>query len=599
LDVGASSEGNELEKSPLNSQTTLTSSETVEMEDISYAPPEKPVATKWAISNYDFDAEESNELSICSGQVVEVLQEKSNGWWLVSYDDKIGFAPSNYLEVINEEEALALIKEGAPKPANKDESKESKTAEDTKDSAKEMKKAREDEGYDEEVDEVFADFEMEHVTEQLISITSGDQKAEEKDVDPLAATLSSTVSLGAKLHCGYCNIELSPLDFYELDGVICCKDDLLKNFLKCFVCENHISGEHIVLAAGRLHLSCASCTVCNKTFSDPCEIQHKGSKLYCKSHYDELFGFECAHCNKIIEGQYLMALGKYWHLDHFRCFGACGKPLDGEYVVHEGKQYCMEDYKKSHAKKCALCNESIVTSALNAGELYYHSTCVKCDVCKHAYELGSNFFPEPLDGKSHHKFLCSTHYASKYLKPCSKCDLTIAAGEDRAFGDGRWWHPSCLKCDMCGKVVFNEQFFFSDKQILCMADYEKTHLEKCGICGKAITAKYASLLDMKVHIECVKCAVCDQLLVGTNLGVRQSKTTGKILCSEHFLAESAKKCHGCGNYIVKGGMLSVKDKTYHSECLVCEICKTNLKGKPFAVINDKLRCAEHAKSTAK
>ncbi|KAI8050913.1 P-loop containing nucleoside triphosphate hydrolase protein [Syncephalis plumigaleata] len=49
---------------------------------------------------YDFTPEDTNELSLTKGLKVEIIEKNDNGWWLVKYDGKEGWAPSNYLKEI-------------------------------------------------------------------------------------------------------------------------------------------------------------------------------------------------------------------------------------------------------------------------------------------------------------------------------------------------------------------------------------------------------------------------------------------------------------------------------------------------------------------
>jgi hypothetical protein len=733
---------------------------------------EQASATKWAISSFDFEAEASNEISLREGMLVEVLQEKESGWWLVTRENKIGFAPSNYLELIPESKAKEIMEQerkkaqeaaaaaaaaaaeeeqkAPPTPVASEPISPSAPVEEKKSEYKAedvpkpevasvvIEKFQEDraDSSDEEAEHAVADIgDVEAVREQIIQVTVQNMAPEEFEVfeekkepqrpdkievdeshvvapptpiedvpaipspvpapqpepskqhipeptpakpepipakvepskpveapkpvpvskpvekpvekkvaaeapkpaaaprveekkqapiekpKPVEKNIEQKISLDAagppkqlsvaiaenkeevediaeKIFCGYCKKELDPEEFYELEGVICCKEDLLKNFLKCLSCGQHISGEHLTLPAGRLHLRCATCSVCHKTFANPAEIQQKQGNLYCKQHFDDLFGVKCAHCKKVIDGQYLVALGKTWHFDHFVCAGGCEKPLQGEYLVHDDKPYCLTDYKRVVAKKCAVCSESVLSTALSVGDLVYHSSCVKCDMCGSAYSMGSTFLPEPLQGgEKINRFLCSKDYREKYLKPCTKCGLLIEANEERAFGDGKWWHSHCLKCDECGKMLIGEEQFFKGNTMLCKDDFEKLALPKCGLCSLALKGKFVSLLEMKCHQECVRCSVCNQALVGSNLGIRQStKNPGKLLCNEHFAAENGKVCFGCKQVISKGPMLNVKDRTFHPDCLSCEICKVNLKGQKFAWVNDKLRCAEHVRT---
>ncbi|XP_043945054.1 NADPH oxidase organizer 1 [Protopterus annectens] len=46
-----------------------------------------------------YEAKESDEVSLNIGAVVEALQKSDDGWWLIRYNGKVGYAPSMYLQV--------------------------------------------------------------------------------------------------------------------------------------------------------------------------------------------------------------------------------------------------------------------------------------------------------------------------------------------------------------------------------------------------------------------------------------------------------------------------------------------------------------------
>ncbi|KAA1115098.1 class II myosin [Puccinia graminis f. sp. tritici] len=61
-------------------------------------PPSQPeVALYLAIC--EFETEESGEIALSKGDLVEVIQEADNGWWLIKKGTEQGWAPSNYLEL--------------------------------------------------------------------------------------------------------------------------------------------------------------------------------------------------------------------------------------------------------------------------------------------------------------------------------------------------------------------------------------------------------------------------------------------------------------------------------------------------------------------
>ncbi|KAG6832006.1 hypothetical protein H0H92_006042 [Tricholoma furcatifolium] len=59
---------------------------------------------------YDYDAQDVSALSFQRGDIIEVLTQQPSGWWDGLLGDERGWFPSNYVEVISEEEAeIALF----------------------------------------------------------------------------------------------------------------------------------------------------------------------------------------------------------------------------------------------------------------------------------------------------------------------------------------------------------------------------------------------------------------------------------------------------------------------------------------------------------
>ena len=64
-------------------------------------PPIPPFSITDNIEKYysvdDYEGEEDDEISFPEGAVVDVLQKRLDGWWLVRYEDQTGLAPGTFL----------------------------------------------------------------------------------------------------------------------------------------------------------------------------------------------------------------------------------------------------------------------------------------------------------------------------------------------------------------------------------------------------------------------------------------------------------------------------------------------------------------------
>ena len=53
------------------------------------------------VANYSYEAQDDDELSLEAGQIVEILVEHENGWWLGRVNGVEGFIPSNYVKKLD------------------------------------------------------------------------------------------------------------------------------------------------------------------------------------------------------------------------------------------------------------------------------------------------------------------------------------------------------------------------------------------------------------------------------------------------------------------------------------------------------------------
>ncbi|MGH0147082.1 UNVERIFIED_CONTAM: hypothetical protein FKN15_009926 [Acipenser sinensis] len=56
----------------------------------------------------DYEKQESSEVSLCVGQVVEVIEKNESGWWFVSSDDEQGWVPATCLEAQDDPDDFSM-----------------------------------------------------------------------------------------------------------------------------------------------------------------------------------------------------------------------------------------------------------------------------------------------------------------------------------------------------------------------------------------------------------------------------------------------------------------------------------------------------------
>eukprot|EP01090_Pellita_catalonica_P011819 TRINITY_DN2423_c0_g1_i1.p1 TRINITY_DN2423_c0_g1~~TRINITY_DN2423_c0_g1_i1.p1 ORF type:complete len:433 (+),score=73.51 TRINITY_DN2423_c0_g1_i1:120-1301(+) len=95
---------------------------------------------------------------------------------------------------------------------------------------------------------------------------------------------------------------------------------------------------------------------------------------------EELF---CSGCKDVVDkkSEFVEALGKTWHPQHFVC-NVCSAPLRGDYFDVEGEPFCEADYLKTFGRMtCAHCHGVIYGDHLKAIDHYWHLDHLLCNGC--------------------------------------------------------------------------------------------------------------------------------------------------------------------------------------------------------------------------
>uniref|UniRef100_G3R9W0 LIM zinc-binding domain-containing protein n=1 Tax=Gorilla gorilla gorilla TaxID=9595 RepID=G3R9W0_GORGO len=88
------------------------------------------------------------------------------------------------------------------------------------------------------------------------------------------------------------------------------------------------------------------CAKCEKPFLGHRHYERKGL-AYCETHYNQLFGDVCFHCNRVIEGDVVSALNKAWCVNCFACSTCNTKlTLKNKFVEFDMKPVCKKCYEK-------------------------------------------------------------------------------------------------------------------------------------------------------------------------------------------------------------------------------------------------------------
>jgi len=84
---------------------TLPQIQPAQQQEHDQGVPEDQFSTLFCRALYDYEAQDASALSFCRGDVIEVLNQQPSGWWDGLLADERGWFPSNYVELISDEEA--------------------------------------------------------------------------------------------------------------------------------------------------------------------------------------------------------------------------------------------------------------------------------------------------------------------------------------------------------------------------------------------------------------------------------------------------------------------------------------------------------------
>ncbi|KFO25040.1 PDZ and LIM domain protein 5 [Fukomys damarensis] len=154
----------------------------------------------------------------------------------------------------------------------------------------------------------------------------------------------------------------------------------------------------------------------------------------------------CAHCNQIIRGPFLVALGKSWHPEEFNCAHCKNTMPYIGFVEEKGALYCELCYEKFLAPECGQCQRKILVEVINALKQTWYVSCFVCVAC--GKPIRNNVFHLE-DGEPY----CETDYYALFGTICHGCEFPIEAGDMFLEALGYTWHDTCFVCSVSNSEI--------------------------------------------------------------------------------------------------------------------------------------------------
>ncbi|XP_019596651.2 PDZ and LIM domain protein 5 isoform X16 [Rhinolophus sinicus] len=168
----------------------------------------------------------------------------------------------------------------------------------------------------------------------------------------------------------------------------------------------------------------------------------------------------CAHCNQVIRGPFLVALGKSWHPEEFNCAHCKNTMAYIGFVEEKGALYCELCYERFFAPECGRCQRKILGEVINALKQTWHVSCFVCVAC--GKPIRNNVFHLE-DGEPY----CETDYYALFGTICHGCEFPIEAGDMFLEALGYTWHDTCFVCSVCCESLEGQTFFSKKDKPLC------------------------------------------------------------------------------------------------------------------------------------
>ncbi|XP_052004960.1 LIM and senescent cell antigen-like-containing domain protein 2 [Xyrauchen texanus] len=195
--------------------------------------------------------------------------------------------------------------------------------------------------------------------------------------------------------CDICQTVLAEVGFVKNAGRHLCrpchnreKAHCLGKYI-CQKCHAIIEDHPLIFKNDPYHPDHFSCNNCGKELT--ADARELKGELYCLPCHDKLGVPICGACRRPIEGRVVNAMGKQWHVEHFVC-AKCEKPFLGhQHYERKGLAYCETHYNQLFGECCYHCNRVIEGDVVSALNKAWCVNCFTCSTCNSKLTLKDKF----------------------------------------------------------------------------------------------------------------------------------------------------------------------------------------------------------------
>lgn len=153
----------------------------------------------------------------------------------------------------------------------------------------------------------------------------------------------------------------------------------------------------------------------------------------------------CRKCGQGLQGQFVRALDKTYHLECFQCHD-CGDIVASKFFTmalpeadNEQVPLCETDYFRRLDLLCYSCNSALRGSYITALNHKYHIEHFTCSTCPTVFGSQDSYY------EYQGQVYCHYHYFTKFAQRCNGCQSAILKQFVEIFrnGQNQHWHPEC------------------------------------------------------------------------------------------------------------------------------------------------------------